>query len=156
MEMHIVCHSTRYSNFTAALPHRLGIAVFAVLFKSSPSDNAALAVILDSVGAPALSSATLAPTALLPFFRQSLYYRYMGSLTTPGCTEGVVWTVFVDVLPVAQRQLDRLRAQRDAQGQRLERNFRAVQPLNGRRVAFVMNPVLRHLMQEASAANRKT
>lgn len=33
------------------------------------------------------------------------FYRYNGSLTTPGCTEGVIWTVFTNPLPVSQSQV---------------------------------------------------
>ena len=33
------------------------------------------------------------------------FYRYSGSLTTPGCYESVTWTVFEDVLPVSASQV---------------------------------------------------
>lgn len=33
------------------------------------------------------------------------YYRYKGSLTTPGCTESVVWTVFENTIPLSRDQV---------------------------------------------------
>ncbi|KAG6520577.1 hypothetical protein ZIOFF_017634 [Zingiber officinale] len=37
------------------------------------------------------------------------YYRYMGSLTTPPCTEGVVWSIVKKVRTVTREQVDLLR-----------------------------------------------
>ena len=34
------------------------------------------------------------------------YYTYMGSLTTPPCSEGVLWLVMRQPVPVSQRQVD--------------------------------------------------
>lgn len=33
------------------------------------------------------------------------YYRYTGSLTTPACNEGVIWTVFARTLPLSADQV---------------------------------------------------
>jgi carbonic anhydrase len=40
---------------------------------------------------------------ILPTNRQ--YYTYMGSLTTPPCTEGVLWVVFKDPIELSQDQI---------------------------------------------------
>ncbi|XWS66307.1 hypothetical protein CRYUN_Cryun05aG0188400 [Craigia yunnanensis] len=37
------------------------------------------------------------------------YYRYTGSLTTPPCTEGVVWTVFQEVKTASTEQVQALK-----------------------------------------------
>ncbi|MCL2886584.1 MAG: carbonic anhydrase family protein [Betaproteobacteria bacterium] len=42
--------------------------------------------------------------ALLPAARS--YYTYMGSLTTPPCTEGVLWLVLKQPAPVSAEQID--------------------------------------------------
>ncbi|MEI6028385.1 MAG: carbonic anhydrase family protein [Betaproteobacteria bacterium] len=63
------------------------------------------------------------PMALLPARRG--YYTYMGSLTTPPCTEGVLWIVMQQPIQVSPQQL--------AIFARLHpMNARPVQPLNGR------------------------
>jgi carbonic anhydrase len=60
---------------------------------------------------------------LLPENRN--YWTYMGSLTTPPCTEGVLWMVMKQALPVSAEQV--------AIFSRLYRNnARPVQPSNGR------------------------
>lgn len=35
------------------------------------------------------------------------YFRYLGSLTTPGCEEKVVWTVFADPIQLHKDQVHR-------------------------------------------------
>jgi len=42
--------------------------------------------------------------ALLPASRN--YYTYMGSLSTPPCTEGVLWLVLKQPAPVSPEQID--------------------------------------------------
>lgn len=61
------------------------------------------------------------------------YYRYMGSLTTPPCTEGVVWTIDQKIRPVAKYQVDLLR---EAVDDGNENNARPLQELNNRNISL--------------------
>ena len=62
-------------------------------------------------------------TELLPLDRR--YYQFMGSLTTPPCTEGVLWMVLKQPVTLSREQL-RVFAQL------FPNNARPVQPLQGR------------------------
>uniref|UniRef100_A0A7M4FXH9 Carbonic anhydrase 4 n=1 Tax=Crocodylus porosus TaxID=8502 RepID=A0A7M4FXH9_CROPO len=47
----------------------------------------------------------LALKSLIPHEKNlTRYYRYAGSLTTPGCNEAVVWTVFEEPIELGQQQ----------------------------------------------------
>ncbi|XP_051132011.1 alpha carbonic anhydrase 7-like [Andrographis paniculata] len=63
--------------------------------------------------------------------RSDRYYRYMGSLTIPPCTEGVVWTINKKVKTVSKDQVKLLR---DAVHDYAEANARPLQPHNSRGV----------------------
>ena len=43
--------------------------------------------------------------SLLPIDKTK-FYRYNGSLTTPGCFEVVTWTVFKDPVAISQAQVN--------------------------------------------------
>lgn len=62
---------------------------------------------------------------LLP--KDMRYYQFMGSLTTPPCTEGVLWLVLKQPVTLSPEQLKLF-------GQQFPNNARPVQPLNGRYV----------------------
>ncbi|KAH9624874.1 hypothetical protein KSS87_016645 [Heliosperma pusillum] len=73
--------------------------------------------------------------------RGKKYYRYLGSLTTPPCTEGVLWTVNKQMGTVSEEQVMSLREAvhdsivlRVATRLHAEKNARPVQALNGRKV----------------------
>ncbi len=62
---------------------------------------------------------------LLP--KDQRYYQFIGSLTTPPCTEGVLWMVFKQTVQISHEQLKLFQ-------QLYPRNARPVQPMNGRPV----------------------
>jgi len=56
------------------------------------------------------------------------FFRYNGSLTTPPCTEAVVWTVFGIPKYIALPELELFRQLKTCQGDTLGNNYRSIQP----------------------------
>ncbi|RLM61136.1 alpha carbonic anhydrase 7-like [Panicum miliaceum] len=73
--------------------------------------------------------------------RASVYYRYMGSLTVPPCTEGVIWTILKRVHTVSKYQLELLR---DAVHDDMEKNARPLQEANSRDVSIFQPSARKH------------
>ncbi|KAK9289830.1 hypothetical protein L1049_007990 [Liquidambar formosana] len=64
-------------------------------------------------------------------FGSRKYYRYIGSLTVPPCTEGVIWTILRKVRTVSREQV---RVLREVVHDGFEANARPTQELDGRKV----------------------
>ncbi|KAL0865259.1 hypothetical protein Bca101_044377 [Brassica carinata] len=62
-------------------------------------------------------------------FKSIFYYRYLGSLTTPPCSENVTWTISREMRTVTLKQLNLLRVPVHDQS---NTNARPLQPQNGR------------------------
>lgn len=95
--------------------------------------SAALTELLDSVpDEPAEEAEPLEraidPTLLLPTGRVSV--QYDGSLTTPPCSEGVQWNVYLDPITVTADQLEQFT-------DLYPNDHRPVQPLHGRTLTLV-------------------
>ncbi|XP_038894056.1 alpha carbonic anhydrase 7-like [Benincasa hispida] len=63
--------------------------------------------------------------------RSSLYYRYIGSLTVPPCSQNVLWTIVRKVRTVAPEQVKLLRV---AVHDDSDTNARPLQPINHRKI----------------------
>ncbi|OMO68357.1 Alpha carbonic anhydrase [Corchorus olitorius] len=59
------------------------------------------------------------------------YYRYVGSLTTPPCSETVTWTILGKVRSISKEQIALLQTPVKAD---CKKNARPCQPLNGRKI----------------------
>ncbi|EXB75897.1 hypothetical protein L484_022574 [Morus notabilis] len=68
------------------------------------------------------------------------YYRYIGSLTIPPCTEGVIWTMNKRISTVSREQVSLLR---EAVHDHAEMNARPLQPLNERDI-HICGPMFQH------------
>jgi len=105
------------------------LAVVAVLFKQG-KENAALKQVFAELPAHAGEKHALEGgfnvDAVLP--AQRGYYAFLGSLTTPPCSEGVRWQVLKTESEISKGQLAAFR-------KLYAMNARPVQPLNGRAIA---------------------
>ncbi|KMZ73116.1 hypothetical protein ZOSMA_153G00080 [Zostera marina] len=59
------------------------------------------------------------------------YYRYMGSLTTPPCTEGVIWTVMEQIRPISAKQVKMLKRAVETE---FKKNARPIQAIHDRQI----------------------
>ncbi len=103
------------------------LAVLGV-FVVEGAENPALAAVLSHLPATTTPAETYSDVAvdlvaMLP--KDMSVYRYMGSLTTPPCTEGVAWHVLKQPITASKEQIGQLAIV-------LHGNARPVQPLNGR------------------------
>lgn len=121
-------HGKRYP-LVAHLVHKNAageLAVVAVLFKEG-KENTALKPVFAELPAHEGDHRAIAGEfdagALLPAGHG--YYAYMGSLTTPPCSEGVHWQVMKEPVDISKAQLSAFR-------KLYPMNARPVQPLNGR------------------------
>ncbi|CAH1100154.1 unnamed protein product [Psylliodes chrysocephalus] len=148
LEMHMVHYHEKYSSYQEASDYAAegGVVVFAVLFYLSPDDveefNHVLKAVLH-VQKHENQQTELDGFVIKNFIPMDVagFYRYNGSLTSPGCNEGIIWTVFVHTLPISQAQVDVFRSIRTRHNKPLEENFRELQPLNDRHILIKISPV---------------
>lgn len=124
-------------HFVHRAPFTGALAVVAVLFDRQRDDNPYLNSLLTALNYTVNSSiATEQQIDLSRFFPSSLprFYRYNGSLTTPPCTEGVIWTILSRTVPISTYQL------RAFTNNMVPFNFRPTQKLHTRKVLANFRP----------------
>lgn len=118
MEVHLV-HADTEGN----------LAVVAAMFEEG-SENETLKTIWSSIpnvlGNKNSLPSTVSVNGLLPFNRE--YYRFNGSLTTPPCTEGVLWLVMKQPVTITKEQI------RQFTNVMHHPTNRPVQPINARTI----------------------
>ncbi|KAG8174436.1 hypothetical protein JTE90_025034 [Oedothorax gibbosus] len=128
---------------------RGAIAVVGVLYQEAPSNNTGFQPISEVLcdikfkGNTARLRSRLDLSKLLPRLPMQ-FFRYNGSLTTPGCTEGVIWSVAQNVNRIGSHQLKELRSLFSVTGNgnrarrncHLQDNYRPKQLLSGRKVTL--------------------
>jgi len=145
MEMHLVHYKAVHEEIKDALGEGAydSLAVIGIFFEVSEQRNPALDLLLPYLAdiKAAKSKTTVTPFPISSFLwgaDMTSFYRYNGSLTTPGCNEIVQWSVMKEPVPVTVDQLDAFRQLLTKDHEPLVDNFRPPQVLGTRDVLDVM------------------
>ncbi|XP_077167314.1 carbonic anhydrase 6 isoform X2 [Paroedura picta] len=137
-ELHIVHYnSEKYPSFEEAKDKADGLAVLAFLYEGGNLENTYYSEFIASLArikyaGQSTEVNTLNILSLLPENRAN-YYRYPGSLTTPPCSETVLWTIYDSPIKLSYAQIGMLEnALLDWKNNTLRNDYRRAQPLNGR------------------------
>jgi carbonic anhydrase len=110
----MVHHEKRFETISKAALEKNGVAVLGILFHVAADPNPMIENLLmnsgsvfQAVGSNQTYKEKLLLENLLPKNKGS-FFRYEGSLTTPGCGEAVVWTVFEKSIPISMEQVRRI------------------------------------------------
>jgi carbonic anhydrase len=117
MEMHLV--------HTSAVGTNAVISVFLARGVSSGPLAPIFAALPDQLNVKELLPGAFNPATFLP--RSPAPFRYVGSLTTPPCTEGVLWIVMTDPVAISDEDIAQF-AERIHFNARLVQRELSVQP----------------------------
>ncbi|KAI5089261.1 carbonic anhydrase IV a precursor [Silurus meridionalis] len=137
MELHIVHIKDTYISVEEALSDPKGQASLGFFFEESETENKEYSAFIEALAQvqDAESQADVLISLNNLILQQSklkAYYRYEGSQTTPGCSESVIWTVFMQPIPLSKDQLAVFSSLKFKDGNPMVDNFRPVQPRKGR------------------------
>ena len=106
------------------------LAVVGVMFEEGDDENNVLTKLWktmpEKVGSKSIRPSPVQGDGILPVSRD--YYRFNGSLTTPPCSEGVLWSVMKQPITASRKQLKQF------SNIMPQPTNRPVQPLNSRPV----------------------
>uniref|UniRef100_A0A669CHX7 Carbonic anhydrase 15 n=1 Tax=Oreochromis niloticus TaxID=8128 RepID=A0A669CHX7_ORENI len=145
-QMHIVNIKSIHPNLSAALDDPTGLAVLGFFIDVVYADNVHFGHISQKLSSVAYKgqATKVKPfplMSLLPKHNMSQYYRYYGSLTTPPCSQAVVWTLYEVPIYISWSQLAQFTSQifsteEDAeQVTPLQNNFRHIHHILSRVVS---------------------
>ncbi|XP_051530640.1 carbonic anhydrase 4-like [Myxocyprinus asiaticus] len=140
MELHIVNKAVRTANVSSdSVLAAFGFFIEASNATLKPKSWKTLTSYLAKIanaGAKMHINHSISMDDLLPGMDRTKYYRYLGSLTTPNCKEGVVWTVFKNSIKVSQDLIDLFSAavyiNTSTNSPLMTYTFRGVRPINSR------------------------
>ncbi|XP_065336298.1 carbonic anhydrase 2-like [Cloeon dipterum] len=138
MEAHLVHYKAEYGSVSAAAGHLDGLVVVGIFFRSSRGNNPELNGIVSKLeeiieGNNSTRINGDAMEWLEGYSDMQNYYTYLGSLTTPPCSEIVTWIVMKEPAIVGERQIEEFKRLKGHNGT-ISTNVRPVQELKGRQV----------------------
>lgn len=138
-EAHFVHFNSKYGNLSTAASQPDGLLVLGFFLQVAPKTGPGLSQVADGLrelatGKETVSAGQISVDSILGYIPLHEYFFYQGSLTTPPCSENVLWHMFPSAIKISEKDLGAFRALKNEDGKSFSDNNRPVQELNGRKV----------------------